>query len=82
MDTPRRARCGSRSATQTGNGTGAGSRAAWPASPASGRGRGLRIAERAARQLGGRLLVEVGERETVAVLELPRTAGGDEDVAA
>ena len=60
----------------------AGSRAAWPASPASGRGRGLGIAERAARQLGGRLLVEVGERETVAVLELPRTAGGDEDVAA
>jgi signal transduction histidine kinase len=61
---------------------GAGSRAAWPASPVSGRGRGLRIAERAARQLGGRLLVEVGERETVAVLELPRSAGGDEDVAA
>jgi signal transduction histidine kinase len=60
----------------------AGSRAARPSSPASGRGRGLGIAERAARQLGGRLLVEVGERETVAVLELPRTAGGDEDVAA
>jgi signal transduction histidine kinase len=59
-----------------------GSRTSWPASPASGRGRGLGIAERAARQLGGRLLVEVGERETVAVLELPRTAGGDEDVAA
>jgi signal transduction histidine kinase len=49
---------------------------------ASRRGRGLGIAERAARQLGGRLLVEVGERETVAVLELPRRTGGDEDVAA
>lgn len=46
------------------------------------RGRGLGIAERAARELGGRLLVEVGERETVAVLELPRRAGGDEGVAA
>jgi signal transduction histidine kinase len=47
-----------------------------------GRGRGLGIAERAARELGGRVLVEVGERETVAVLELPRRAGGDEGVAA
>jgi signal transduction histidine kinase len=46
------------------------------------RGRGLGIAERAARELGGRILVEVGERETVAVLELPRRAGGDEGVAA
>ncbi len=46
------------------------------------RGRGLGIAERAARELGGRLLVEVGDLETVAVLELPRRAGGDEGVAA
>lgn len=52
------------------------------APPSPGRGRGLRIAERAARRLGGRLLLEVGEGETVAVLELPRQAGGDEDVAA
>ena len=49
-----------------------------------GRGRGLRIAEQAARSMGGRLLVDMGETETVAVLELPRLrdGGGDEDVAA
>jgi signal transduction histidine kinase len=60
--------------------------------PIAGRGRGLRIAERAARQLGGRVLVDLGGAETVAVLELPRAAvgerdgskrdGGGEDVAA
>jgi signal transduction histidine kinase len=44
-----------------------------------GRGRGLRIAERAARQLGGRVLVKVGGAETVAVLELPRATGGERD---
>lgn len=43
------------------------------------RGRGLRIAERAARQLGGRVLVDLGGAETVAVLELPRAAGGERD---
>jgi signal transduction histidine kinase len=43
------------------------------------RGRGLRIAERAARQLGGRVLVHLGGAETVAVLELPRAAGGERD---
>ncbi len=47
-----------------------------------GRGRGLRIAERAARELGGRVLVDRGEAETVAVLELPRPAGGGEGLAA
>ncbi len=54
------------------------------ADPAAGteRGRGLAIARRAARRLGGRLMIQVGKRETVAVLELPRRAGGDEDVAA
>jgi nitrogen fixation/metabolism regulation signal transduction histidine kinase len=46
------------------------------------RGQGLRIAERAARQLGGRVLVDPGGAETVAVLELPRRAGGGKDVAA
>jgi signal transduction histidine kinase len=51
-------------------------------SPGPGRGRGLRIAERAARQLGGRVLVDPGGAETVAVLELPRRAGGGKDVAA
>lgn len=45
------------------------------AGSAPGRGRGLRIAEAAARRLGGRLLLDMGERETVAVLELPRSAG-------
>jgi signal transduction histidine kinase len=47
-----------------------------------GRGQGLRIAERAARQLGGRVLVDPGGAETVAVLELPRRAGGGKDIAA
>ena len=46
------------------------------------RGRGLRIAERAARELGGRVLVDRGEAETVAVLELPRSRDGGEGVAA
>jgi two-component system, OmpR family, sensor kinase len=48
----------------------------------SGRGRGLRIAERAARELGGRVLVDRREEETVAVLELPRSADGGEGLAA
>jgi signal transduction histidine kinase len=43
------------------------------------RGRGLRIAERAARQLGGRVLVDLGGAETVAVLELPRAGAGERD---
>ena len=47
-----------------------------------GRGRGLRIAERAAQELGGRVLVDRREAETVAVLELPRSAGGGEGLAA
>jgi signal transduction histidine kinase len=46
------------------------------------RGRGLRIAERAARELGGRVLVDRGQAETVAVLELPRSADGGEGLAA
>jgi signal transduction histidine kinase len=47
----------------------------------SDRGRGIPIAARAARELGGRLLVRVGERETVAVLEIPEDRP-PEDVAA
>jgi signal transduction histidine kinase len=46
------------------------------------RGRGLRIAQRAARDLGGRVLVDRGQTETVAVLELPRSADGGEGIAA
>jgi two-component system sensor histidine kinase MtrB len=41
------------------------------AARASGRGRGLAIAERAARDLGGRLRVETVGGETRAALELP-----------
>ena len=37
----------------------------------SGRGRGLRIARRAARKLGGRLIVEREDGVTRAVVELP-----------
>jgi signal transduction histidine kinase len=48
----------------------------------SDRGRGLRIAERAARELGGRVLVDRGQAETVAVLELPRSSDGGEGLAA
>ena len=66
---------------RNGNGRGAGGPLA-PAAATVERGRGLRIARRAARRLGGRVMVQVGKRETVAVLELPRRAGGDEDVAA
>lgn len=47
-----------------------------------GRGRGLRIAERAARELGGRVLVDRGDAETVAVLELPRSTDDGEGLAA
>jgi len=50
--------------------------------PEAGRGRGLRIAERAARELGGRVLVDRGQAETVAVLELPRSLDGGEGLAA
>jgi signal transduction histidine kinase len=46
------------------------------------RGHGLRIAERAARELGGRVLVDHGQAETVAVLELPRSADAGEGLAA
>jgi signal transduction histidine kinase len=56
-----------------------------PAGPTRGdtdRGRGLRIAERAARELGGRVLVDRGQAETVAVLELPRSLDGGEGLAA
>jgi two-component system, OmpR family, sensor kinase len=42
-----------------------------PAARGNDRGRGISIAARAARELGGRLLVWVGETETVAVLEIP-----------
>jgi signal transduction histidine kinase len=57
-------------------------RADGAAGAVAGRGRGLRIAERAARELGGRVLVDRGDSETVAVLELPRAADGGEDLAA
>lgn len=69
---------------RNGNGRDAGGPSAPARDPAAAveRGRGLRIARRAARRLGGRVMVQVGKRETVAVLELPRRAGGDEDVAA
>ena len=39
--------------------------------PAAGRGRGLRIAGRAARAAGGRLVVNDGSGRTTAALELP-----------
>jgi signal transduction histidine kinase len=45
------------------------------------RGHGIPIAARAARDLGGRLLVRVGDGETVAVLEIPEDRP-PEDVAA
>jgi two-component system, OmpR family, sensor kinase len=57
-------------------------RPAGPAAGHDGRGRGLRIAERAARELGGRVLVDRGQAETVAVLELPRSVDGGEGLAA
>lgn len=47
-----------------------------------GRGRGLAIAERAARELGGRLSVESGAGETRAELELPAPASDDASRAA
>jgi signal transduction histidine kinase len=51
--------------------------------PAAGeRGRGLDIAARAARDLGGRLLVESDEQATLAVLELPEQAARAQDRAA
>ena len=58
-----------------------------PEVPASGRrprerGRGLGIAARAARDLGGRLRVERGERGTMAVLELPDEPAQSQDRAA
>jgi signal transduction histidine kinase len=57
-------------------------RSGGPALGDADRGRGLRIAERAARELGGRVLVDRGQAETVAVLELPRSADGGEGLAA
>jgi two-component system, OmpR family, sensor histidine kinase SenX3 len=47
-----------------------------------GRGRGLAIAERAARELGGRLSVESREGETRAELELPAREAGSADSTA
>ena len=43
--------------------------------PTAGRGRGLGIASRAARELGGSLRVDSGDEDTAATLELP--AAGD-----
>jgi signal transduction histidine kinase len=43
-----------------------------PEARPAGRGRGLAIAERAARELGGTLHVESRNGETRAALELPR----------
>jgi signal transduction histidine kinase len=48
----------------------------------SGRGRGLAIAGRAARELGGRLWVESDEESTVATLELPAADRGRSSRAA
>jgi two-component sensor histidine kinase len=48
----------------------------------AGRGRGLAIAERAARELGGRLSVESREGETRAELELPTPEAGSTDSTA
>lgn len=42
--------------------------------PAAGRGRGLGIASRAARELGGSLRVDSREEDTAATLELPAAA--------
>jgi signal transduction histidine kinase len=39
--------------------------------PAAGRGRGLRVAKRAARELGGRVAVISEDGQTRAVIELP-----------
>ena len=44
--------------------------------PVAGRGRGLGIASRAARDLGGNLRVESDEEATVATLELPAVDAG------
>ena len=60
---------------------GAGREHAPPAARGRDRGRGIEIAARAARDLGGRLLVRVGEAETVAVLEIPEDRP-PEDLAA
>jgi C4-dicarboxylate-specific signal transduction histidine kinase len=48
---------------------------------APGRGRGLAIAERAARELGGRLSVESREGETRAELELPAPEMAEADAS-
>jgi signal transduction histidine kinase len=50
--------------------------------PPRERGRGLGIAAQAARDLGGRLLVESDEHATLAVLELPEAAAPPQDRAA
>jgi hypothetical protein len=47
----------------------------------AGRGRGLGIASRAARDLGGNLRVECDEEATVATLELPAVDGGRSQAA-
>lgn len=78
-NTPSGVRIEVRNANPRGAGAGAKERASG-APP--GRGRGLRIAEAAARRLGGRLLLDMGERETVAVLELPRAAEGEPEPGA
>ena len=53
------------------NGNGAASRGQRLFRRGHGRGRGLRIARRAARKLGGRLIVQRGDGVTRAVVELP-----------
>jgi signal transduction histidine kinase len=47
--------------------------------PATGRGRGLRIAKRAARELGGRVSLERVDGVTRAVIELPAADGERDD---
>jgi signal transduction histidine kinase len=46
-----------------------------------GRGRGLAIAERAARELGGKVSVDSGDGETRAALELPADDGAQADTS-
>jgi Histidine kinase-, DNA gyrase B-, and HSP90-like ATPase len=48
----------------------------------AGRGRGLRIAKRAARELGGRVSLERVDGVTRAVIELPASEASDADRAA
>jgi hypothetical protein len=53
--------------------------AAAPGRPARGRGRGLRIAKRAARELGGRVALERVDGEFRTVIELPIADTGNGD---